>query len=288
MKFIAKAPTPPDNTVRTRDSGPSERPEAILRTTESEVVVPEAWLAAWDDENREGFSRLKPHIKRGFVAAHLKPNPCYYCDRQIDYVPSPLVFGITRMFIRPHSHDGCRESFLKSLTHQPQQTWWDKHCPVQFRNTNVNQWPNPAAANAVLAWQFGSRGLILYGATGRGKTHSVWTLLRRLADEERGIVVLDSAKWADECGERFKNGSIHEWLENQEQIAILFWDDIDKAVFSERVQELFFRVFKFRCENGLPTIITTNLNESIRDRFAPEVGAAFVERIVTHCEAVEF
>jgi len=55
---------------------------------------------------------------------------------------------------------------------------------------------NRAQIERVLAHQVGAKGLLLSGRTGRGKTRSMWALMRRLAHEEaRDIRYFHASDW---------------------------------------------------------------------------------------------
>src|SRR5262245_12382620 len=69
---------------------------------------------------------------------------------------------------------------------------WENLCPLTYRETCPEQLPNPHKFEEVQKWQYGPKGLVLVGPTRRGKTRSVWSLLKRLHfDEHRSIVALN-------------------------------------------------------------------------------------------------
>src|SRR5262245_57262499 len=45
----------------------------------------------------------------------------------------------------------------------------------------------------VLDWQYGSKGLLIRGETGRLKTRAMWRLIRQLFDQRQKIIALTSA-----------------------------------------------------------------------------------------------
>ena len=144
----------------------------------------------------------------------------------------------------------------------------------------------------VYAWNYQPHGMVLHGVSHRGKTRSVWELLRKISAENRSlkIIATDGTSWGDECAARFKDNTVYDWLEEQFKADLLFIDDLDKLVHTDRVEAEVFRIFKLRCERQLPTIFTTNLvEEKLRARFAnAEIAAAFLERVFEYCEDVPF
>src|SRR5215467_4156809 len=57
---------------------------------------------------------------------------------------------------------------------------WKELCPAEYCNTCPEQLPNAEKFEQVQNWQYGPQGLVVLGPTRRGKTRSVWGLLRRL------------------------------------------------------------------------------------------------------------
>ena len=254
--------------------------ELSAKPVEENTETPPHWWEAWDETHREAWKSLGTKGRAEFRAFHEKENLCRHCQQPIDYVPSPLLGGL-----RPNIHSACGKKIAQEMaaTHKPQ-TYWDKHCPFQGdRKTNLHELPDQQAAMEVINWQFSARGIVAHGVTGKGKTRAVWQLIKRLADESRSVFVYDAVKWGDECGRRFDKRTVYEWLELQVNVDVLFIDDLDKAVFTQRVQAELFSLFKARCENGRPTFFTTNLtDEGLRAKFDVEVGAPFVERMLEH------
>jgi len=172
------------------------------------------------------------------------------------------------------------------------QTWWDRNCPPDFKDTVLEKIPNKTAAQRVLAWKPGERGMIIHGKTRQGKTRSVWLLFKTIVKDGMNVQAWDMVRWSDELTSRFGPDTQDEplaWLDRQCHADILFCDDLDKCPLTPRTQLGLFQVLKYRTENNLPTIITTQLRgEVLCSRFDAKTGEAFVARLREHCEDIDF
>jgi DNA replication protein DnaC len=138
--------------------------------------------------------------------------------------------------------------------------------------------------------------LLLWGPTGTGKTHQAYGAIRALT--AAGC----AARWeattaADLYGQmRPRPGIDVEYqLRRVVRVPLLLLDDLGAAKSSEWTEELTFRLLNWRCQNRLPTLITTNL-PPMRDERLPQqarvlrdmVGDRVLSRLSGMCEPVEF
>ena len=175
-------------------------------------------------------------------------------------------------------------------------TWWELKCPKEFQNTELARIPCLEAAKKVQQWQYNSRGLVLHGPTGMGKSRSIWLLLKRVSVQHRTMAACMS-RFSDELQSQFEdNGNVLDWLNQFAEADILFLDDLDKCVvqrgtrqFTPRTQNALFSILKYRCEQQLPTFITTNVcGPDLAAFFSVDIGGPFLERIRDHCDVICF
>lgn len=157
---------------------------------------------------------------------------------------------------------------------------WRKICPPLYQRTDPARLPQ-RPLRQVQAWQYGPKGLILYGPTGTGKTRAAWLLIRRLFSEGVFVHALACTDFGNQLADRFrdKQGEPTWWLNNLAKIPCLFLDDIDKCVFTGRVEREFFALVEKRTSRRLPIIVTTNVVGSVIERALPAVGTALVRRL---------
>jgi DNA replication protein DnaC len=168
----------------------------------------------------------------------------------------------------------------------------------------VTAWVERIAA-AARAGDLGGRGrreiahgpsLLLWGPTGTGKTHQAYGAIRALT--AAGCATRwDATTAADLYGQmRPRPGIDVEYqLRRIVRVPLLLLDDLGAAKSSEWTEELTFRLLNWRCQNRLPTLITTNL-PPVRDQRVPQgarvlrdmVGDRVLSRLSGMCEPVEF
>lgn len=136
---------------------------------------------------------------------------------------------------------------------------WENICPPAYRNTVPQQLPNVAKFEQVQKWRYGPTGLLLVGPTRRGKTRSVWNLLKRLhLDERRSMIAFNpmdlklgvAMAWRDPEEAEF-------WVDRLRTVHVLFFDDLDAVKFTEAVEETIYDAFESRPMHRKPVIATS-------------------------------
>lgn len=125
------------------------------------------------------------------------------------------------------------------------------------------------AIQRVLSWQYGPKGMILSGPTGRGKTRAVFGLYRRLACEEgRSARYMFAGDWFSTLqGEiRYGKDEARAWVEGIASHPLVILDDLGQEAVMNAKQDWaeawFFRFLDIRIAKRLPLIVTTNLDAS--------------------------
>ncbi|MEU6312248.1 ATP-binding protein [Streptomyces sp. NPDC047014] len=135
------------------------------------------------------------------------------------------------------------------------------------------------------------RSLLLWGATGPGKTHQAYAAIRALTAAGCGV------RWhattaADLYGAmRARGGTDPEYLLRRiVRMPLLLLDDLGAAKGSAWTEEINFRLLNWRAQNQLPTIITTNLPPVRMPKMAPgqpvlrdQVGDRVLSRLSGMC-----
>jgi DNA replication protein DnaC len=124
---------------------------------------------------------------------------------------------------------------------------------------------NKAKIEKCLAWQYGPRGLLLYGNSGGGKTRVMAALLMRLY----GVQAIRTGLWnAQELfseitkRQEFGRDCAGEFINTLAGMGLLLVDDFGQECTSKANNEItiqwFFRLLDMRYSRGLPLMITTN------------------------------
>jgi DNA replication protein DnaC len=162
---------------------------------------------------------------------------------------------------------------------------------------HVGMLANRAQIDRVLAHQVGPKGLLLSGRTGRGKTRSMWSLMRRLAcDEARDIRYFHAQDWFGMLQGCLNYGrdDARGWVDAVARRPIVFIDDLGQEAIqtarSEWALSWFMRFLDIRVSERLPLYVTTNLDaQGIAERGASSVrGDPMVRRLIEICEPIKF
>lgn len=156
---------------------------------------------------------------------------------------------------------------------------------------------NRAQIERVLAHQVGVKGLLLTGKTGRGKTRSMWALMRRLAhDESRDIRYFHAGDWFASLQSCLSYGrdDARGWVDAVARRPVVYIDDLGQEAIqtarSEWAMSWFMRFLDIRVSERLPLYVTTNLDaQGIAERGASSVrGDPMVRRLIEICEPIKF
>lgn len=195
------------------------------------------------------------------------------------------------------------EADTRARLKQARTELWDRMCPALMKNSDWNHprlAPNRAQIARVLAWQPtpGGKGLLLSGPTGRGKTRSLWALMKRLmCDEARDVGYWQAIDWFSTLSRNLNYGrdDASGFVRSCAKRPIFVLDDLgQEAVVQSReswAQSWLFALLDERLSEGRPMLITTNLSADqiagTKDRDGIR-GEPLVRRLVELCEVVKF
>lgn len=167
---------------------------------------------------------------------------------------------------------------------------WKRICPPIYQTTDVDQLPRRDLHDQVVGWQVSRQGLLLMGASGLGKSRSMYILLRRLLHEQRWVEVYNAVAFEQECSEHALSvGDWKQWIHLRSYVPILMIDDFGKGKLTERVEEGMFTIVERRSSRGLPLLMTTNHSKgSLQAIMTPHRGPALVRRLGEFCEVLNY
>jgi DNA replication protein DnaC len=179
----------------------------------------------------------------------------------------------------------------KELKQRALESAWKHLCPPLYRDTIVERLPYKDEFKEVQRWSYGPVGLIVLGASRRGKTRSVWKLLERLHFEGRSIIAFTPMGLKLGVAQVWQEPeTAEEWIDRLHDADVLFFDDLDTVKFTEAVEETIYDVFEYRPAHGKPVIATVNQSgaQLARRMNANGRGVKIVERMREFCSVVNF
>ena len=165
---------------------------------------------------------------------------------------------------------------------------FERICPPLYRDTDPLKLPcNPEVTKLVLGWVYGPKGLVLHGATGRGKTRLAYMLVRRLVLDGRSVSAFDPLSFAHRVGETFGEYQGERFIREQQRVDVLMLDDLGKAKLTERAEAELFGLVEHRIANLKPLIVTTNfVGDKLSDKLSEDRATPLVRRLREFNECV--
>jgi Cdc6-like AAA superfamily ATPase len=221
---------------------------------------------------------------------------CRVCGRELEKV-EPLRIGGKCSRIRPSLCWECELSMTKEGVKHRQSKGWENLCPIGYQNTSLEYLRGQLREGGYgtswlmesLGWQYGSRGLVICGDTGTGKTRTMWQLLRRLIDEERReVAIFNAVKFRTEVQVYAREGRSREWAKRMSRVEVLYWDDLGQVHWTGAASEMFLHLIEERTAAQKPILATTQYSgEEIDQQFErKEMGQAVRRRLNEFCKVI--
>jgi hypothetical protein len=234
-------------------------------------------VRAWNDGGSWHLGRCK--ICAGSFIA--EPVRLWECE-----IPVTVCDACAAMVTEHYRCDRERDQIVT------QNPWWDEHCPPNYRELITGKrWPDHCdrkAIERVQAWTSDEKkGLVLLGASGAGKTLSLWAKARDLERDGIKPVFLSAVEFARKLAVAARDLDKADWLM---RARVLIIDDLGKEKLSAAVAPLIWEVLDARNNHRLPTLISTRFKGGeFVARFTEAVlGEDIRGRIVESCSVVQF
>lgn len=196
-------------------------------------------------------------------------------------------------------HDACMEDAnLRKLNDELMQQVeernkrWLTICPPEFRQQIDFKRANRALHDKIVGWQFGARGILAHGATGRCKTRFMFKLCEREFAEGRSITVVTHIEFRQMATRAAQNDpllNVRRLMDMMTKCAILFIDDLGKGNNTPAAEETLFAVVDYRTRFNKPMLFTTNERlETLGARLSDDRSAPILRRIVDSVETIAF
>lgn len=216
---------------------------------------------------------------------------CPECGNDFELPPYRLAAELVHICpgcSEKHAEQDQRDASARSGVRRTEA--WNSICPALFRDTDPSRLPRPTKLQAALNWQYGPRGLILFGATDKGKSRVAWEVLKREFKAGKTVAAIDcafgytyAAKFAESTAEAAR------YVERLMSVDLLLLDDVLKVKLTDSFEQALFAIVNERTERLLPVILTTNdTGETLLDRMSADRGPALLRRLRQFCTSVNF
>lgn len=131
-----------------------------------------------------------------------------------------------------------------------------------------------------------SKGVLLYGEPGRGKSALCKALINRWATEEYRALFITIGDALDNIRNAFddEQTSVGQELDKLRKPGLLVIDDFGTEKLTEFVDEKFFAIFDWRGRHKKHTFLSTNLTlAELKKRYSPRV----FDRLFEYCSFLE-
>lgn len=129
-----------------------------------------------------------------------------------------------------------------------------------------------------------SKGLLLYGTVGTGKSHVAACIANELIDNGYSAYMTNFATIANELQGTFEK---QKYIDSLNKYDLLILDDLGIERKTEFMQEQVFNVIDARYRSGLPFIITTNLTPEELKKTTDIGNCRIYDRILERCHPVQ-
>jgi DNA replication protein DnaC len=243
----------------------------LQKTVEAEAVC-----------RRCGFKWRTAAVVLPFLSAPMVPGICPVCDRGLEAE-------------RKATAERTRQAREKARQEQREKAW-AKLCPQEYRLTTETDGKTEIARlellvpklKEILAWQYGSRGLIIRSrASGRGKTRSAWRLLRKQWLEERTIAFHTAGGFKRKVQDAAQVFHLDAWFKQLAAVDILYIDDLGKGDWTQLTEAFWFDLVETRTSHCRPIILTTNYKgEELEDRSRGDIPEFTIRRLREFCDVI--
>lgn len=221
---------------------------------------------------------------------------CAVCHKPTQHRASVPALGLNKIV---RCICDCEKAKLDAKEAEAKAIERDKMRRVCFEQAKMHEWTfqnddrkNERLSDAMkrYAEQFRdfkkeSKGLLLYGPTGTGKTYFAACIANFLIDKDVPVLMTNFNRLTNQIQGKFEGKQ--EFIDSLNRYSLLIIDDLGIERGTEFMQEQVYAIIDGRYRSGLPLIITTNLTAEELKK-PQEIGKSRIyDRILEHCHPIE-
>jgi DNA replication protein DnaC len=189
------------------------------------------------------------------------------------------------------SEDAAVAALEACFSPKGKKTEWYDICPNEYKKPVNYALTDEKAFRAVEAWSYGSKGMIINGHSGRGKTRAIWSLLRRINETEGySFRFFDGYDFSCASADASRNGRSIDWMRDMINCDLFVFDDLGKNKITPNCEESLFAIIDKRQAAHKPMIFSTQHNRNtLQGLFIDAMtGEAALRRILECCKSIHF
>lgn len=246
-----------------------------------------------DEAFIDGLSRKVPHSEKEYLGEDglLRCGICH------ESVQTRISFLGKEKIVRCICT--CQKTELEVWENIRKRDELERQRRICFSETNMSAWTfenddrkNPKLSDAMIRYadkfsefKRDSKGLILFGSVGTGKTFYAACIANRLIDNGWRVLMTNFVRLVNELQGPGVNKQ--KYINGLNDYDLLIIDDLGAERNSEFMQEQVFNIVDSRYRSGLPFIVTTNLTGDELKKPQEIRYSRIYDRILERCFPVE-
>lgn len=243
----------------------------------------------------DSFSDDVPRVKKEYLdeEGFLR---CAICHERVEYLASVPELGIER---KVRCICSCIVKERDAHKEQERQQEIARMRSACFEESKMHTWTfeNDDRRNAKLSdammryadmfeiFKKDSKGLMLYGPVGTGKSYYAACIANRLMDNAVPCFMTNFSKITNKLQGMFEGKQ--EYINSLNKYPLLILDDLGIERKTEYMAEMVYNIVDSRYRSGLPFIITTNLSADEIKKPQEVAYSRIYDRILERCHPVK-
>lgn len=243
----------------------------------------------------DGISAIVPRTESEYAGE----NGLMHCAVCHEPVQAAVEFAGIKKIVRCICK--CTKAKFDEIERQEKQRDCERKRRRCFAETDMSKWnfenddrTNTKLSNAMMRYagnfaefRRNSKGLVLFGTVGTGKTFYAACIANKLIDDGYNVLMTNFSRLTNEIQGLFDGRQAY--IDSLNRYDLLVIDDLgtERKSANGYMQEIVFNIIDARYRSGLPLIVTTNLSAEELKKPGDIQYARIYDRILEMCFPIE-